>query len=424
MPTIIFVIALFIRVFYVVNFSPMLTGDAIDYHRLAVSLSEGKGYVTPEGRPTSWRPPLYPFFISLIYRLGGDSYFLLSLIQSIIWSITCVVIYFIGSACFDYRIGIISGLMSTLYLGFIRPAGLLLSETLFTLFIAIVVLCLLRVREKASLIRLIIIGVMLAAASLTKAITLLLPLFILALFVINKVVPFRRSISYFLIILSVMLLAIAPWTIRNYIVHGAFVPISNQGGITLYSSYRPPEGKIFGQITNDETTARAYKIKSEAERSNFLYKETVNFIIHNPREVLKLSFLKAAFFFSPFDWEIVGEEGAYNFGYVFFAIFAVIGAYFAFKQKINNINYLILPLAYFLFISVVTQGCPRYRLITEPYLIILAGFGLSTLYKKVKNRYLATAITLFILFSNYLIYLNGGSFKLWARGIFQQFGLW
>jgi len=424
MPAIIFVIALFIRVFYVVNFNPMLTGDAIDYDRLATSLSKGEGYITPEGSPTSWRPPLYPFFLSLIYRFAGHNYFMVRLVQAFIWSLTCVIIYLIGKSIFDRKIGIIAASMSVLYFGFIRPAALFLSENLFTFFIAIAIWCLIRTREKFSLLNLIITGIMLAAASLTKAITLLFPIFILALFLINRLFPFKKSILYFLIISTFMVLAIMPWTIRNYMVHHALVPVSNQGGITIYSSYKPPAGKIFGQITNDEITARAYKIESETERSNFLYKETIKFILNNPRKVLKLSILKIAFFLSPFDWEIVGENGTYNFQYVFFAIFAAIGMLFAFRQRVKAINYLILPVAYFLFISIITQGGPRYRLITEPYLIMLAAFGLFTLYKKVKNRYLVTSIILFIFFSNYLIYLNDDSFKLWARGIFQQLGLW
>lgn len=424
LPLIILAAALFIRIIYVVNFNQALGGDALDYDRLAISLSEGKGYVTAEGEPTSWRPPLYPFFLALIYKLSVSDYSVVKIIQALIWSLTCMIIYFIGKSILGRKIGIIAAAMSVLYFGFIRPAALFLSETLFTFFIAIAIWRLAKTKEKPSLIDLSITGVMLGAAALTKAITLLFPVFILALLLINKVFSFKKSIMYFLAILAVMFLTIMPWTIRNYIVHRTFVPISNQGGITLYSSYRPPQGKLFGQITNDETTARAYKIESEAERSNFLYKETINFIIHNPKEVLRLSLLKIVFFFSPFDWEIVGEGGTYNFEYVFFAIFAIIGIYFAFKQKIKNINYLILPLAYFLFISIITQGCPRYRLIVEPYLIILAAFGLSAFYKKFKNSYIASGTILFILFFNYLIYLNGYSFKILARGIFQQLGLW
>ncbi len=44
--------------------------DETEYHDLAVALSEGRGFVTADGRPTVYRPPGYPVFLSVVYRVN------------------------------------------------------------------------------------------------------------------------------------------------------------------------------------------------------------------------------------------------------------------------------------------------------------------------------------------------------------------
>src|SRR2546428_13912428 len=62
-----------LRFLVVLVWSPDLSGDALDYDRLARSLAEGRGYVNAMGQPTSWRPPLYPAFVAAGYAFTDRS---------------------------------------------------------------------------------------------------------------------------------------------------------------------------------------------------------------------------------------------------------------------------------------------------------------------------------------------------------------
>jgi len=423
-PIIIFAVAFFVRALYVMDYDALPVSDASHYDTLAISLSEGKGFVDPNGEHTSWRAPLYPFFLSLIYRFAGHDYLVVRLIQALIWSLTCILIYLIGKRCFGHKVGIIAAGISVFYIGFIHCAALLLTETLFSFFLAIIIFCIISAEKYFSLVRLIVIGIILALSSLMRSATVLMPIFILALFLAKKEFNFRRSLQYFLIMTATMCIVIMPWTIRNYMVHHAFVPIATQGGITFYSSYKPPQGKIIGLITNDEVTRRASEIKSEAQRDKFLYRETFKFIRHNPLKVLKLSILKLGYFISPFDWEITSSEGRYNYQYAFFIIFSIVGTFAMLRQKRRYAYTLLLPAVYLLIIAIIFQGSPRHRLAAEPCLIILAAFGIATFYKRIRNKYIAVVAMVTILFVNYIFYLNNQSFKFAVRDIFKQIGLW
>jgi hypothetical protein len=68
-------LALGVRILFcleVVGLHSPLRGDEIDYHRLAVSLASGEGFVDAYGDATAARPPLYPVFLACAYRVFGD----------------------------------------------------------------------------------------------------------------------------------------------------------------------------------------------------------------------------------------------------------------------------------------------------------------------------------------------------------------
>ena len=62
------VIGLLLRLGWVLYIDPQAEHDAANYRSLARELAGGAGYGEPGTR--SWRPPGYPFLISLTYRIG------------------------------------------------------------------------------------------------------------------------------------------------------------------------------------------------------------------------------------------------------------------------------------------------------------------------------------------------------------------
>ena len=64
--------------FIMVMATTMFRGDKLRfvderiYHQLAIGLVEGRGYMNPDGDPTSYRPPGYPFVLAAVYQVWPD----------------------------------------------------------------------------------------------------------------------------------------------------------------------------------------------------------------------------------------------------------------------------------------------------------------------------------------------------------------
>src|SRR5262249_7381155 len=104
--------------------------DAADYHQLAASLADGQGYVNPGGMSTAWRPPGYPIFLSLIYRISGPSVPAATLIQSFVGALTVLMLMLFGSTILRRVETIIAGAIAAVYPVFVWLPRLLLSENL------------------------------------------------------------------------------------------------------------------------------------------------------------------------------------------------------------------------------------------------------------------------------------------------------
>lgn len=169
----------------------------------------------------SYRVPLYPIFLSMIYRFFGHEYLIARIVQCIISAATASVIYLIAVRLYRQKaVGIIAGVTAALYLPFIYYAYCLLTETLFIFFLTVSVLLLIEATQKRSLWTVVTAGVCCALAGLTRAAMMcLIPFFILWL-----IIAFRREIKTLLRLgigfMLATIVVVSPWLIRNYAVHG------------------------------------------------------------------------------------------------------------------------------------------------------------------------------------------------------------
>jgi hypothetical protein len=217
---------------------------------------------------------------------------------------------------------------------------------------------------------------------------------------------------------------ILPWTIRNWLVFGKFIPISTTAGAALYSSYFPPEGKFFGFVPFDENMKYAYSLDSETAASDFLLKKTIAGIKQMSfTQFVRLEFLKVLYFFSPFDWEILGGNGIYNFFYGFISPFFILGIFLSFK-KMKDLLPVFLPLIYVFLMTLITYGSPRFRLPIEPYLIILAAVGISYFIKLFSKKIFPISLLFLFFLLNSSLYLNSYPIKMFCRNLVEKVGLW
>ena len=382
----IFSLALIVRLVLVLQHNDIPKADAYVYDGLAVSLNHGDGYVNKDGAPHSLYPPLYPLFLSIIYTLFGHSYVAVKVVQSIIGAFSCVLIFLIGKKMHSAILGILSAAISIAYLPFIKSAERLLSELLFTFFLLLIVFYLLKIQKDKRLRNCVMLGLLSGLASLTRPIAMLLPFFILPVFIYSERKHLSNALKKGAVVLLFFSLSIAPWVIRNYNVYHAFIPSSVDSGFGFYLSYFPPGG-IFGIVpTSGPILIESDKIQNQVLRNKFLVKETLNFIVNNPKKVLALEFKKILYLWAPFDWEIV-EGRWFNLPYVIMLPFFAFGLFLALKSFMMFYPVL-LPIIYTQIMTLIFYGSPRFRLPIDAYIFIIAMIGVLKIWNYMHRRIL------------------------------------
>ncbi len=306
--------------------------DAADYLRLAQGLRRGGSYVDAAGQPTAFRPPLYPLLLSLT---GPDVRVAVAL-QSALGAANCLLAVALASRWLARPAPWLAGLLLAIDPVHASASSRLLSEILYqTLFL----LSLLALDDRRSPRRALLSGLLSGLGLLART----------ALFLAGAV------------------LAVSPWLARNALVMGAPV-LSTQGGITFYSSYRPPQGRIFGVLIADDEVLRA-QAQGEIAADRRLTRAALREAATHPLRALRLALLKIAFLWVPIDWEIRRPAGLLSPAYLFALPFAL-WTLARHPRSFPPAPLLLLAVTVF---SAIVYGSPRLRLPYDPLVYALAA---------------------------------------------------
>jgi len=221
----IFFICLIIRIVLVLRY-PQFAPDTQIYDTIALNLTRGLGYTVDGSTPHVIRPPLYPFFLAGIYSVFGHSLLAVRLIQAVIGSLTVIFICKLGLTISDNRmVGIVSALIACFYPRLLMPVAYILSESLTTFLLIVSVWLLTESIKRCKITLGLGAGFLLGLVTLSLPATLAFAAFSCAgLFLI-----YRRSRRWFPLWAGfsvAMMIAIAPWTIRNYVAFKTFIPVA------------------------------------------------------------------------------------------------------------------------------------------------------------------------------------------------------
>lgn len=415
------VVALGLRLGSVVmNLHQPLTGDAGWYEEVGWSLSQGGDVL--RHREFS-RPPLYPIFISLVYRLFGRSIPVVLMIQAFLGTMTCWFVYLIGKKLGGNWIAILSLAFSAVSFSLVKVSSLLLAESLFTFLFILSILLLLHLCEKGKWGIAVSLGLILGLAILTKASMMVFPIFVLLGILFLQPWSRRKRLLLSFCIMLACWVTLLPWNIRNFVRYGRWTPICTNGGISFYSAYRPMEGKLFGIGTEDEVTQYAdTHFVSDMDKSRFLFLEGWRAIKENPERLPRLELLKLAYLWSPFDWEILGER-VFNATYLFVLPFAFLGMALLIK-RVKDFWILYIPILYLHFISLLFHGLPRYRLPFEPLLILFSAFGLIRFFSLFSRKWVPSVSSGLWLGTQGILFHHAEFIRILAKSFFSRLGLW
>ena len=355
----------------------------------AVRMIQAHRFVDEEGKPMTWAAPFYYFFLSCVYSIFGRDLFAARLVQSFLGGWLCLLIFLIAERCFGRKVAIVAGFLAAFYPPLVILSMRLLTETLFVFLVTLEIYLLYRMKEKPSFWSCVLGGGVLALATLTRPGILFFPFVAIPLTWIGwrkGKVHFRRILLLFSVYLVAFLLPIGLWSVRNYRAEGRFILVSSQMGRVLYSSYAP-DPKRFGMVDkNDPVFIKGLSFPSYGERGNYLFRQTLVFLKERPWVALRLVPYKLFHFWVPLDWEILHNgHRTYNIGYAFLLPFFCYGLFLSFAF-LKEAIWLYLPLFYFQALSIVFYGSPRFRLPIEPFLLVLASYGLVRFFGRFEKR--------------------------------------
>ena len=417
-PLILFLLALTVRVSFAIYAKdvPPCRDDCAHYSEVAKNLVAGKGHVAYDqnrGKLQSFFPPLYPSFLALIYALFGEGFLPVQVVQIVMSSMICVFIYFIGRQVTGTTVAIISSLVTAIYPTLVAYSRVIMTETLFSFLLALWVLFVVANDERLTDIRnQAISGFLLGLMTLTRGVTLLLPLFVplwgFFRWRNRKAVPFSLCLTVLFYALT-----LAPWTIRNYAIHHRFVPVATEGGELLWTFKVKLKGFVGETDYNTYLPPEWYKLP-EAEWSSLAAQETLRVFLQHPIRFVKNSLIGSLALFRPFTSTVAKYDFCFGILFPLFFLGAVL--FFQHQDRTSILNLIVF---YPWLMAILTYGQPRFRVPFLPYYILLAVFGIMLLFRS--NIKLALVVIASVVMANLLVVAFFPQIYAFVEGPFKSF---
>jgi len=179
-------------------------------------------------------PPGYPMLLALIYSVVGEHDTFVQLVQIVADALAALVIFLIVAELLNTIVAFIAGALSSASPQFAWNSIMLLPDTLAVLPLLVAVYLLVRARRSSNESLLLLAGLSIGLSCLLRPNALLFaPFLFVVLLVSGYLSKMRRPRIAAVMLLIGAVTVIAPFTIRNALVLGRFVPLSLGAGQTL-----------------------------------------------------------------------------------------------------------------------------------------------------------------------------------------------
>ncbi|MGC8874835.1 MAG: glycosyltransferase family 39 protein [Chloroflexia bacterium] len=365
-----------------------LANDETEYLPVAFDLAHGYGFRFYDHY--RWlRAPLYPLFLAFFLRLGGDNTRWATMAQVLLSTATVPGIYLLARRLFAREDpALLSALLTALLLPFATFPSLFMSETLFTSLLVAFFLLLFQVPDAPpgrQQIWAVVGGLALGLCALTRAVALAFLPFAAGWLYLNlrRAAPGRRRWLVAGLFALAALLTIAPWTVRNALAYGRFIPLDTGASYSLWAFYEPHE-------TIDEINRQLEAIPNPADRQQFAIQKWRERLREDPGIVLRripwtfrllfrikpiedrflpLPYRKPSLAY--FLLALLLDDGLY----VLIAVASLFALFFAPAHSRKTL--LLLWLLYNIAVMLLLHAEARYRQLLFPALIPYAGLALT-----------------------------------------------
>jgi hypothetical protein len=275
--SLVFALALLVRGLYLADgvallYTPEQDGTrmARRYDDTARSILNGDGILFPRvldpaRTGLASRPPGYGMFLASIYATIGRSFPLVAAVQDVLTSFAVLLVFAFAHRLFGLSAGLLAGLLVAVSPHVAATSNLILADAIASIpLLAAFMVVLPVVRGSATrrgeAARFVVMGLLIGLGVWIRPNVLLLGPFA-SFFLFFLLGPSRRSFLLCGLMAGTSLLVVSPITLRNWLVFGEFVPVSTNGGITLWQGVADAGGREYGARVWDKQV-----MAEEAER--------------------------------------------------------------------------------------------------------------------------------------------------------------
>lgn len=443
----VFLLAFILRLIYLlqVKSNPHFFSPTMDplYHDIWAQNIAGGNWI---GSKVFFRAPFYAYFLAIVYKIFGHNYIIPRVIQHLIGSFSCILVYFLAKKLFNRKVATVASLLAATYGMFIYFEDELVLDSFLVFFDLLLILFLLKTKDSPKLSRWFACGIILGFSAITRPnILFFIPFVWLWIFLVfTKQRKLKEILTFCIMFLIGSALVIFPVALRNYLVAKDFVLIASQGGINfLIGNNRNADG-MSAVLYKEDWQYRDFEHMAEKETgrslkpsevSNFYYKKGIKFFLDEPEKAFKLWVKKLYIFWNKF--EVSNNQDTYFFrkysslirilliGFWFIGPLGLVGMILSWlggKERANLRKSILLPILFvfsYMLTVVMFFVTSRFRLPVIPFLIIFSAFTLVWLGEKLINRK-SKKMALFLLLLFPFSILTNSNFYHLSVGDFSQ----
>jgi hypothetical protein len=274
------------------------SGDQYWYWYYGNSIAQGRGYVSElTGEATAYYPIGYPallgalYFLQLHTPLPDDQALVTALMHVGFGTASVALLYVIGAAAFSRRVGLLAAAAYAVYPSAIVAVATFSVETTF-IFTALGALAIVATHDWSSgppsTRRLLALGAVLAVSVIVRPFSLPILVALAGCYLVAGL-GWRALLRGGAMVMTVVVLALVPWTIRNAAELDAFVPLSTNLGDTLCMSRFPGSNGGYSWAAHEYC---APPETPEAKRNPANVRSALRFVRDHPTEEVKQWFLR------------------------------------------------------------------------------------------------------------------------------------
>lgn len=384
-------IALVLRIVWALAVPVEPVSDSTAYETFAQHVAAGVGYGWEPNEPSAFWPPGTSMVYAIFYWIDIAPRLLIALFQAVLGAATVGGVFVLGRQWFNRLTGVSAAALLALWPSQIQFTTVLASETMFAA--ALVWTLVLWFSHGINLwLRATIVGIGIAALCYIRPTALLFPAIFAVFFMLQRR-ELWRPIASAAVMAAVMVVCIAPWTIRNVRAFDEFVFISSNGGTNLWMGNNPDSDGGYTPLPEDRLEGM-----NDAERNRFLRHEARQYILNEPGAFISRTLSKLIRLHDRETigvvWNEPGLTGRFgaavltplkllSTGYWYLMLVGGLGGLVMLLRRVGFLRALFHPATlmwgYFAAVHAIIVIQDRYHFPSIPFIALLAGYAIAAI---------------------------------------------